>query len=147
LAVFVALAMVRTPDLIDSVKSAGASLVKLMAKTAFSNIEHAKDALRNKQRAPKSEEDLEREAKALVDFTHRDEYNVTINHRFAVSSALQLFGAIAPILVARDWVVLHRDSDSRSFLTSDAPVILTAMEPRNTGFYGIGFASPDAMVL
>ncbi len=147
MAVFLALAMVRTPDLIDSVKSAGASLVKFMAKTSFSNVAHAKESLRNKPGVSKSQETLEKEAQTLVEFTHRDEYDVTINHRFAVSSALQLFPAIAPILVARDWIVLHRDSAARSFLTSDAPVVLTVLEPHNTGFYGVGFASADAMVL
>ena len=41
---------------------------------------------------------------------------------------------------------MHRDSDKRSFITTDAPLILTTTERRENNFWGIGFANADALV-
>ena len=60
---------------------------------------------------------------------------------------MSMFAKVAEILVRRDWVVMHRDSEKRSFITRDAPLILTLMQPRQNTFYGIGYASSDAMIV
>ncbi|MEZ5593639.1 MAG: hypothetical protein R3F53_24195 [Gammaproteobacteria bacterium] len=47
----------------------------------------------------------------------------------------------------RDWMVLHRDTEKKSFVTTDAPVLLTTLAPRKKSIWGIGFGNIDALVL
>lgn len=54
---------------------------------------------------------------------------------------------VAPLLAGRDWVVVHSDSDKKSFVTTDAPVVLTTVERRAPSPWGIGFGNADAMVV
>jgi hypothetical protein len=45
-------------------------------------------------------------------------------------------------------LVLHRDNDKKSFITTDAPVILSTVAPHQSSFWeGVGFGSADAMVV
>ena len=146
-AVFLALALVRTPDMIDSVKMVNADMVKLMTQVAVADVERAKASIRRRPGAPTSEEELEKKATELVEFVQADQYKITTNHRWAVGIAVAQFPVIASILGDRDWLVLHRDSEKRSFVTADAPLVLTTVEPRENNFYGVGFANADALVM
>lgn len=75
-----------------------------------------------------------------------DALTVKTNHQWAVGRAIEMALEIAPILAGRNWVVVHRDSDKRSFITTDAPVLLTTVAPRRNNFWGIGFGNTDALV-
>ena len=149
LATFLALAMFRTPDLVDSIKSTMGHLVKRVAETAFANVERATASLHEWPGAPEfdSELELEEQAKTLVDFTRQGHYAVSIDHQYAVGTSLRLAFVVAPILAGRTWHVLHSNAEAKSFITSDAPLVLTAREPWINSAYGVGFGSPDAMVL
>jgi hypothetical protein len=147
MAIFVAMAMFRTPDMLDSIKAANAGMVKKMTKLTFGNLEMAKAAIRGSPTAPTSEEELDKEARGIVEFVQKDQYTIETNHRWALRMAIELFSSIAPILAGRDWLVVHRSNEKQSFVTTDSPLVLTTMEPRKNNFWGIGFANKDALVI
>jgi hypothetical protein len=147
LAIFVALAGFRTPDIIESLKLFNSGLVTDMAKRMFANVDQVKETMRGKPGAPTSEQELEQEAKEMVEFAESGNYEVTTNHRWAVGMAMQMALQVAPLLAGRNWLIVHRPNDKKSFVTSDAPVVLSTVQPREPSIYGIGFGSADAMVV
>ena len=147
MAIYVAMATFRTPDFIDSLKAINSGLIGDMAKRMFSDVEQVKENLRGKPEAPKNESELKDEAERLVDFAQSDAYQVVTDHKWAVSMAVKMALEIAPILAGRNWFVLHCPNEKKSFITSDAPAILTTVTPRENSFYGIGYANDDALVI
>lgn len=147
LAIFVALAGFRTPDIVESLKLFNSGLIEDIAKRMFANVDHVKETMRGKPGSPTSEEDLENEAREMVEFAQSGQYQVTTNHRWAVGMAMKMAFAVAPLLTGRDWLVVHRPNDNTSFVTTDAPVVLSTVRPREPSFYGIGFGNADALVL
>ncbi|MEO8155140.1 MAG: DUF4238 domain-containing protein [Rhizobacter sp.] len=147
LAIFVALAGFRTPDIIESLKLFNSGLVSDIAKRMFANVDQVKETMRGKPGAPTSEQELEQEAREMVEFAQSENYEVTTNHRWAVGMAMQMAFKVAPLLAGRNWLIVHRSNDKMSFVTSDAPVVLSTVQPRRPSFYGIGFGSADAMVV
>lgn len=147
LAIFVALAAFRTPDIVDSIKAFNSSYVADMTKRMFVDVEKAKEWMRGGPNAPATEEGLDTEARELVEFVQSGRYKVTTNHKWAIGTAMNTALKIAPIFAGRDWVVNHRDDEKRSFVTTDAPVVLTTVVPRKNSFWGIGFGNTDALVL
>lgn len=148
LAIFIALAGFRTPDAVDSVKHLNGQMISRLTKLMLSDLETVKDQLRGKPDAPSTEEELTQHAKAMIEFAQSDNYTVETDHQWAVGMAVSQAMAIAPILAGRDWLILHRDSERCSFVTTDSPVMLTTLAPRPAGFWsrGVGFANRDAMV-
>lgn len=148
LAIFIALAACRTPDIVDSLKLFNSNLISDMAKRMFVDVEQVKEQMRGKPHAPSTEKELEEEAHEMVDFVKSDQWVVNTNHKWAVKTAVEMALKIAPILSGRDWTVVHRDNEKKSFVTTDAPVLLTTMTPRGNGFWekAIGFGCSDALV-
>lgn len=147
MAIYVAMATFRTPDIIDSLKAFNSGLVGDMAKQMFSDVEQVKENLRGAPDAPTNESELEKEAKDLVGFAQSDTYHVVTDHKWAVSMAVRMALQIAPILAGRNWLVTHCPHENQSYITSDAPAILTTVTPRENSFYGIGYANEDALVV
>lgn len=147
LAIFVALAAFRTPDMVDSLKLVNSGLIGDLTKRTFANVEQVKALLRGKPNAPSGDDELELEARELIEFVQGGRYEITTKHSWAVGMAMKLAFNTAPILAGRDWMVFHRDTDRRSFITTDAPVMLTTVTPRENNFWGVGFANRDALVL
>ena len=147
LAIFVAFAACRTPDLVDSLKIFTSGLIKDMSRQMFADIEVVKERMRGKPDAPLSEEQLEAEARQLVEFAQGGYYEVKTHHPWAVGMAMTMALKIAPIFAGRDWEVLHRGSEKNSFVTTDAPVLLSTVAPRENSFWGVGFGNTDALVL
>lgn len=147
LAIFVAFSTIRTPDIIDSLKAFNSDLIKDICKRMFSDVEKVKALMRGKPDAPLLEEELEKNACALVGYAQRGKYGVKTSHPWAVGMAIKMAFAIAPILAGRDWVVVHRNDEKKSFVTTDAPTLLTTVAPRQNRFWGIGFGNTDALVL
>ncbi|MCE9659937.1 MAG: DUF4238 domain-containing protein [Burkholderiales bacterium] len=147
LAIFVALAGFRTPDIIESLKLFNSGLISDIAKRMFANVDQVKETMRGKPGSPTSEEELEQEAKEMVDFAQGGQYEVTTNHRWAVGMAMKMAFEVAPLLAGRNWLVVHRPNEKKSFVTTDAPVVLSTVTPREPSFYGIGFGNADAMVV
>lgn len=147
LAIFVALAAFRTPDIVDSLKAFNSDLIGDMVKGIFADVEDVKERMRRKADASSTEEELEAEAHELVEYAQSGQYEVTTNHMWAVSMAMKMAFNIAPILAGRDWAVVHRDNEKKSFVTTDASVLLTTVAPREKSFWGIGFGNTDALVL
>jgi hypothetical protein len=82
----------------------------------------------------------------MVDMVKNNRLQVGTDHRWAVRMAIEAALKVAPIFAGRDWVVVHRDNDKKSFVTTDAPVLLTTVEPRSNAFWGgVGFGNTDAM--
>jgi hypothetical protein len=147
LALFITLAAFRTPDMVDSLKSLNSELISNIAKRMFTNIEEVKDRMRGKIGSPISEEELEKEAQGMVNFANSGAYEVITDHKWAVGNAMEIAFTVAPILAGRDWIVTHRNNDKKSFVTTDAPVLLTTVAPRKSIFYGVGFGNSDALVV
>ena len=147
LAIFVALAAFRTPDIVDSLKACNSNLIRDMSKQMFADVEEVKTRMRGKPDAPSAEDELDAEAHELVEYMQNGQYKVKTSHTWAVGMAMEMAFNIAPILAGRDWAVVHRDNEKKSFVTTDAPVLLTTVAPRGNSFWGIGFGNTDALVL
>ena len=147
LAIFVALAACRTPDIVDSLKALNSNLIRDVGKRMFADVDEVKTRMRGKPDSPSAEKELEVEAHKLVEFVQNGQYEVKTNHTWAVGMAMEMAFNIAPILAGRDWAVVHRDNEKKSFVTTDAPVRLTTVAPREKSFWGIGFGNTNALVL
>lgn len=147
LAIFVAFAACRTPDIVDSVKIFNSTMVSDMSKQLFADVEEVKERVRAKSDVPLNEDELEAQARELVEIVQSGQYNVTTHHKWAVGMAMKMAFNIAPIFAGRDWIVFHRDNEKKSFITTDAPVLLTTMTPRENTFWGVGYGNTDALVL
>jgi hypothetical protein len=147
LAIFIAFAACRTPDIVDSLKIFNSNLIRDTAKRMFVNINEVKTRMRGKPNAPMSEEELEAEAHALVEYAQSGQYEVKTSHSWAIGMAMKMAFKIAPILAGRDWVIFHRNKEKQSFVTTDAPVLLSTVARRENSFWGIGFGNTDALVL
>jgi hypothetical protein len=146
-AIFVAFAAFRTPDIVDSLKAFNSTLIKDMSNQMFADIEEVKARMRGKPDAPLTEEELEVEARELVAFVQRGQYEVNTSHTWGVGMAMKMAFNVAPILAGRDWTVIHRENEKKSFVTTDAPVLLTTVTPRENSIWGIGFGNSDALVI
>lgn len=147
LAIFVALAGFRTPDIIDSLKLFNSGLVGDLAKRMFSDVEQVKEQMRGKPGSPTAEEELAQEAKEMVEYIQSGGYEIQANRRWAIVMAMRMAFNVAPLLVGRNWLVIHSVSDKNSFVTTDAPVVLTTVAPRAPSIWGVGYGNVDAMVI
>lgn len=147
LSIFIALGMCRTPDLIESIKLINGKMIKRMAKLMFSDVDRAKEVIRERGEESISEDKLKDEARALVEFTKSDQYEVETHHGWAMGMAITLFKEIAPILAGRDWHIVHRNNEKHSFLTADVPLVLTTLGRRPNSYWGVGFGNSDALVV
>lgn len=147
LAIFVALAAFRTPDIVDSLKLFHSGLLRDIANNLYSDVDQVKEQMRGKPGSPTSEEEIEKEAKEMVEFIQSGEFEITTNHPWAVGMAIRMGLNIAPLLSGRNWTILHSDDEKKSFVTTDAPAILTTTEPRPKSIYGVGFGNTDAVVV
>jgi hypothetical protein len=146
MAIFVALAAFRTPDIVDSIKGFFSELIGKVAIKMFSDVEQVKERMRDMPDSSKSEDELEREAQAVVDFANSENYTIETNHQQVIGMAMKMAFSIAPILARRDWIVCHRNNDKKSYITTDAPVLLTTVAPRENNSYGVGYGNSDAMI-
>jgi hypothetical protein len=147
LAIFIALAATRTPDVVDSLKAFNASMVTDVMKRLYSDVDEVAARLREDPvYADKPDDAVLAEATLMVNMAQNDGVTVSTNHRWAVGMAIQMALQIAPIFAGRDWLVVHRDNEKKSFITTDAPVFLTTVAPRADQFWGIGFGNTDALV-
>lgn len=76
LAIFVALAGFRTPDIVDSLKLFNSGEVADIAKRMYADVEQVKEQMRGKPGSPTIEEELEREAKEMVEFIQGGQYEI-----------------------------------------------------------------------
>ncbi|MGN6519405.1 MAG: DUF4238 domain-containing protein [Dokdonella sp.] len=147
LSIFVALAGFRTPDIVESIKLWHSSLVDDFAKGLFADVEQVKERMRGHATAPASAIELDQQAKEMVEFVRSGAYKVTTSHRWAIGMAIMMALEIAPVLAGRNWLVVHRRSEKWSFVTSDAPVVLSTLQPRERSIWGVGFGNADAVVV
>lgn len=134
-AILVELAGFRTPDIIESLKLFNSGLIGDTASRTFASVEQMKDRVRGKPGAPSSEDELEQEAREMIEFAQSGYYQVRTYHCWAVGMAIQIAFKVAPLLAGREWLFVHRQSDKKSFVTSDAPVILSTVQPREPSFW------------
>jgi hypothetical protein len=147
LAIFIALAATRTPDVVDSLKAFNAGMVTDIMKRMFHDVDDVAARLREEpDYAGKPHDEVLAEAKVMVEMAQNDGVKVSTDHRWAVGMAIQMALEIAPIFAGRNWLVVHRDNDKKSFITTDAPVFLTTVAPRADRFWGVGFGNADALV-
>lgn len=148
LAIFIALGAMRTPDVVDSLKAFNAGMVADAMKSMFANVDDVAARLRDRpDSADKFDEAVVAEAKLMVEMAQNGSVQVKTKHQWAVGQAIRLGLEIAPIFAGRDWVVLHRDNEKKSFITTDAPVLLTTVAPRLNNFWaGVGYGNADALV-
>jgi len=147
LAIFVALGGFRTPDIVDSLKLFNSGAIGDAAKQMFADVAQVKEQMRGKPGSPTKEEELDLEARETVEFVQGGNYEIATNHGWAVGMAMRMAFNVAPLLAGRNWNVLHCDSERNSFVTTDAPVLLTTVIPRKPSFWGVGFGNADAMVV
>lgn len=147
-AIFLALGAMRTPDMVGSLKSMNSDLITNIAKRMYADVDTVVAELaKDKDNAGKTPEELQADAQMMVDLAQNDGLTVETNEKWAVATAIKMSLTVAPILAGRDWLVVHSDSDKKSFITTDAPVLLTTVARRENNFWGIGFANNDAMVI
>ena len=146
LAVFMALGAMRTPDIVESLQKMNSGLILEMAKRIYSDVDRvAADLRKDPTYAGKSDEEVRAEAHAMRDMAHNGRFTVETSERWALGMAIKMSLDVAPIFAGKNWVIAHRDNEKKSFVTTDAPVVLTSTE-REQGIYGVGFGSADALV-
>jgi len=147
LAIFVALAAMRTPDMVDSLKALNSGMIADIIKHVFSDVDVVAARLReDPELNEKSDDEVRTEAKLMVDMAQNDGVQVSTEHRWAVGMAIEVALEVAPIFAGRDWIVMHRDKDNKSFVTTDSPVLLTTTSHRPNNFWGVGYGNADALV-
>lgn len=147
-AIFVALAAMRTPDMVDSIKSMNADLISHIAKRMYADVDTVAAQLAgDEENAEKSADELLLEAQIMVELAQNNGLTVTTDQKWAIATAIKTSLNVGPVLAGRDWLVVHTDSDKKSFVTTDAPVLLTTVSPRENNFWGIGFGNADALVI
>jgi hypothetical protein len=147
LAIFIAFAATRTPDMVNSIQSVNEHFVGHTAKLMFNDVDEVYARLRaDDAHKEDSDEHLRREAEGMVDLVMNEQLVVDTDPKWAVQMTVKMALGIAPCLAGRHWDVVHRDSDKQSFITTDSPVFLGTIEPRAPSFYGIGFGSTDAFI-
>jgi Protein of unknown function (DUF4238) len=148
LAIFMALGAMRTPDIVESLQQMNSAMVLETAKRIYADTEMvAADLRKDPAYADKSDDEVRAEAQSMVDMAQNGGITVQTSEKWAVRMAVKMSIEVAPIFSGRDWVIVHRDSDKKSFITTDAPVVLTSTGPRQPSIYGIGFGSADALVM
>jgi hypothetical protein len=147
LAIFVALAATRTPDMVNSVQALNGEMVKRVAKMMFTDVDSVFARLRAEERyAAQADEELREQATWMVDMAQNDGFVVKTDQKWAVGMGIEMALKAAPYLAGRHWRVVHRDSEKLSFITSDSPVYLSTVAPRPPSPFGVGLGSPDAFV-
>ncbi|SAL78387.1 hypothetical protein AWB74_05337 [Caballeronia arvi] len=144
--IFLALCVARTPDTVESVKGLIAELGMDFVKANFNSVDEVWKSLREDPKyVGKSDEQITSEAELMVKMA-RDGVTIKASHSWAVGGAILMGLKMAPIFAGREWVVVHRPNERKSFITTDAPVLLTTLEPREGNFWGLGFGNADALV-
>ncbi|HWP18767.1 MAG TPA: DUF4238 domain-containing protein [Burkholderiaceae bacterium] len=147
LSIFIALAAMRTPDMVNSVQSLNGQMVAHSAKLLFRDVEKVYQDLRaDKLEEGTSDEELREQAAFMVDMAQSEKFVVTTDEKWAVQMTMQMALGAAPYLAGRHWRVVHRERDKHSFVTTDSPVFLNTTAPRGPSPYGVGFGSPDAFI-
>lgn len=148
LAIFIAFAAMRTPDMIDSLKALNAGMITDIMKPMFSDVDVVAARLKDDPEFQDSSDDEVRaEANLMVDMVQNDRVQVSTEHRWAVGMAIEMALKVAPIFAGRDWMIMHRDNAKKSFVTTDSPVLLTTTSHRPNNFWGVGFGNADALAL
>lgn len=148
MSIFIAMLGFRIPDQIDSLKSANGEMIKKISRMMFGNLDQAKKIIReNPENIKLTEEEIENQAKIMANFIEDGNYTVETDHQWIMGMSINMFLQVAPIFSQRDWVILHSTSDKKSFVTSDSPLTLTTIQPRQNDFWGIGYANSDALVI
>jgi hypothetical protein len=140
-AMFVATASVRTPAFIESVSGSISSLMKFVTQTAFGNVEIATAQLKDAGLLR-----VDTDVEGLVQFAQSGDFNIEVNRQFATGMAMQQFGDLARIFMRRHWRVVSVRNKSKSFITSDSPVVLSSIEPPSKRWSGIGYGLTNAIV-
>lgn len=147
LAIFVAFAAMRTPDMVESLKLFNTNSITRVMKDSFSDVGVVSERLRSDPEwSARSEDEVRREASLMVEMAQNNKLVVSTEHRWAVGLAIEMAFQVAPILAGRDWVIMHRRNERKSFVTTDAPVMLTTTSRRATQIWGTGFGSADALI-
>lgn len=135
LSMFIALGSMRTPSTVDSIKAVSSSMAGEIAKSVFSSAERVAEQMRAMGiHKGASDEQLLVEAQQQIEFFRSGNYEITTNQQFAMGIAIQTASDLAPLFSARDWYVLHPDKPAKSFVTTDAPLVLSRKRglPRST---------------
>jgi hypothetical protein len=144
---FVGLARFRTPDMIESIRGFTDSLLSIQIRATFSDVEAVKDMLRGKPDSPEGEEELTKEAQAMIDLAQAGRFRMSMDHVHVMGTSVVQGLEIAPLLAVRKWSVLHRPKTGTKFVTSDSPVILASRNPPPGVFGGVGFGCIDAVIV
>lgn len=147
LPIFMALGAMRTPDIVESLQQMNSGVILEMTRRMYADVDEvAADLRKDSAYAGKSNEEVQSEAQLMVDMAQNGGLTVQTNEKWAVGMAIKMSLEVAPTFAGRNWVIAHRDNDKKSYITTDAPVLLTSARPREPSIYGIGFGSADAFV-
>lgn len=148
LAIFIALGAMRTPDVVDSLRLMNSDLIMRIAKQTYADVDIvAQNLALDPDYADKAPDEVRAEAEMMVALAQNDGIQAVTNEKWAVSMAIKMSLDVAPILAGRNWLVVHRDNEKKSFVTADAPVVLSTVAPRPPSIWGVGFGNADALVV
>lgn len=83
----------------------------------------------------------------MRDFVRRDEYSISMNREFHLEMEFKSMDGVLRCLVDRDWVLLRAPRGETGFITSDYPVCLDWIDPKDRGFYRPGFGLDGTQVI
>lgn len=146
LAAFISMLHVRTPAMVESVQHGTGELTKKLLGRMFHSHDFITASLKMMpQFSHLTPAELDQTASRMSEFVRTGEYTLEVDHQFSLASSVSMANEVAAILMQRTWTLIQAP-DRHAFITTDAPVVLTAATP-SSQMRGVGFASADAVVL
>jgi len=99
LAIFIAFAAMRTPDMVNSVQAMNGSFIAQTAKVLFDDADRVFERLRaDKHEEGASDDELREQAKWMVDMAQNDKFVVETDEKWAVQKTVRMALGAAPYL-------------------------------------------------
>jgi|tagenome__1003787_1003787.scaffolds.fasta_scaffold20680782_2 hypothetical protein len=68
----------------------------------FSDVDEVKERMRGMPDSPTSDDELEKEAHAVVEFANSGNYDINVDHQKVIGMAMKMALTVAPIFTGRD---------------------------------------------
>lgn len=123
LALFMAAQHLRTPNFEAQVNKTVEHFTDLASGRAWGTVEAAEETLKFLE--AKKGEKLNLTAEEMVKFYRHKEAKLVISRNASLQAMMEMVGDLAEILAISDWTLLMAP-EKKSFVTTDAPVIISA---------------------
>lgn len=137
---FIALAFTRTPERLGEIEMLNVSIIEKSMKVMWGTSEQAAKLIEETGGV----ENCPFTAETIADMVNNGKFRVNVANEAKIDGMLTMANAAIPLLLNMSWVILHRQTEATSFVTTDSPVRLLPPRGLDMGFYGVGFGMPGS---